>query len=99
MGNAPGRVGKVEAAEPEKPNDPRDLGRDGFDRPEIKRSFVDLGLESIHSRPRPSALGRSVLENMGPVRPLNVHSFLVGPGHEAMRMHTDALRWLPVLHE
>src|SRR3979490_1707270 len=40
---SPGRVRQIEAAEPEKANDPRNFGRDRFHRPEIQRSFVNLG--------------------------------------------------------
>src|SRR5713101_4749480 len=74
--HSPGRISQVEPAEPEEANDPRNLARDGFHGSEIKRSFLDLGLESIHRRPRPSALGRSLLEDMSPMRPLNVRGFL-----------------------
>src|ERR1700737_5014267 len=97
--DSPGRVGQVEPAEPEKANDPRNFGRDRFHRPEIQRSFVDLCLESIHRRPRPPALGRSLLEDVSPMWPLNVRGFLVGSGYESVRVHTDALRRLPVLFE
>src|SRR6266851_2434476 len=95
----PGRVGQVEPAEPEDANDPRNFGRDGFHRSEIQRSFVDLGLESIHRRPRPPALGRGLLEDMSPMWPLDVRGFLVGPGHEPVRVHTYALHRLSELVE
>src|SRR5467141_1579203 len=81
---SPRRVGQVEPAEPKKANDPRNFGRAGFHRSEIQRSFLDLGLESIHRRPGPPALGRSLLEDMSPMRPLNVRGFLVGSGYEAV---------------
>src|SRR5713226_9170876 len=79
---SPGRIGQVEPGEPEEANDPRNFGRDGFHPSEIERSFVDLGLESIHRRPRPPALGRSLLEDMSPMWRLNVRGFLVGSGYE-----------------
>src|SRR5207302_520286 len=69
---SPCGVRQVESTEPEQPDNPGDLGRDRFHRTEIKRSFVDLGLESLLCRPRPSALGRRVLEDMSPVRPLSI---------------------------
>src|SRR5437660_10618101 len=97
--DSPGRVGQVEPAEPEKANNRRNLGRDRFHRPEIQRSFVDLGLESIHRRSRPSTLSGGVLEDMSPVRPLTVRGFLVGPGHEPVRVHTDPLQRLSKLVE
>src|SRR5216683_1930240 len=96
---SPRRIGQVEAAEPEEANDPCNFGRDGFHRSEIQRSFVDLGLESIHRRSRPSALGRSLLEDMSPMRPLNVRGFLVGSGYEPVGVHTDALQRLSVFLE
>src|ERR1700674_302026 len=84
--NSPGGVGQIEPAQPEKADDPSDLGRNGFHRPEVQRSLVDLGLEPIHRRPRPPALGRGSLEDMSPVRPLNVRRFLVGSGHQPVRV-------------
>src|SRR5258708_40194250 len=64
---SPGRVGQVKPAEPEEANDPRNLGRDGLHRTEVQRSLIDLGLESLHRRPRPPALRRGSLEDMSPV--------------------------------
>src|SRR2546426_1600556 len=96
---SPRRVGQIEPAQPEQANDPRNFGRDRFHRPEIHRSFVDLGLESIHRRPRPPALSRGLLEDMSPMWPLNVRGFLVGSGHQPVRVHTDPLQRLSVLVE
>src|SRR6266478_3868684 len=45
-----------------------------------------------------SIVGRA-LEDMSPVRPLNLRGFLVGSGHEPVGVHTDALQRLSVLDE
>src|SRR6266852_8333016 len=92
----PSRVGQVEPAESEKANDPRNFRRDRFHRPEVQRSFVDLGLESIHRRPRPPALGCGLLKDMSPMWPLNVRGLLVGSGYEPVGVHADGLQRLSV---